>query len=101
MNETKRECIGRITVNSKVLDLVGLNDKIVDREADRCPILSGRRSEKVNERHILQESVEVYRKAYGHYLKGMIVDTIFRTSYDRRYYKEHGIHLNSLRLGKL
>ena len=53
-----------------------------------------------NECHTLQESVEAYRKAYGHYPKRVLADTIFRTRDNLRYCKEHGIHLNGPRLGK-
>ena len=53
-----------------------------------------------NECHTLKESVEAYRKAYGHYPERVLADTIFRTRDNRRYCKEHGIHLNGPRLGK-
>ena len=53
-----------------------------------------------NECHTLQDSVEAYRKAYGHYPGRVLADTIFRTRDNRRYCKEHGIHLNGPRLGK-
>ena len=53
-----------------------------------------------NECHTLQESVEAYRKAYGHYPKRVLADTIFRTRDNLGYGKEHGIHLNGPRLGK-
>lgn len=53
-----------------------------------------------NECHTLQDSVEAYRRAYGHYPERVLADTIFRTRDNRRYCKEHGIHLNGPRLGK-
>ena len=53
-----------------------------------------------NESTTLQDSVESYRKAYGHYPERVLADTIFRTLENRRYCKEHGIHLNGPRLGK-
>ncbi|MBR0366932.1 MAG: IS5 family transposase [Clostridia bacterium] len=53
-----------------------------------------------NECHTLQDSVEAYRKAYGHYLERVLADTIYRTRDNLRYCKEHGIHLNGPRLGK-
>ena len=53
-----------------------------------------------NECHTLQDSVKAYRKAYGHYPKRVLADTIFRTRDNLRYCKKHGIHLNGPRLGK-
>ena len=53
-----------------------------------------------NECHTLQDSVEVYRKAYGHYPERVLADTIYRTRENLRYCREHGIHLNGPRLGK-
>ena len=53
-----------------------------------------------NECHTLQDSVEAYRKAYGHYPARVLADTIYRTRDNLRYCKEHGIHLNGPRLGK-
>lgn len=53
-----------------------------------------------NECHTLQDSVEAYRRAYGHYPERVLADTIFRTRDNRRYCKEHGIDLNGPRLGK-
>ena len=53
-----------------------------------------------NECHTLQDSVEAYRKAYGHYPERVLADTIYRTRDNLRYCKEHSIHLNGPRLGK-
>ena len=53
-----------------------------------------------NECTTLQDSVESYRKAYGHYPKRVLADTIFRTRENLRYCKEHDIHMNGPRLGK-
>ena len=53
-----------------------------------------------NECTTLQESVESYRKAYGHYPQRVLADTIFRTRENLRYCKEHGIHMNGPKLGK-
>ena len=53
-----------------------------------------------NECHTLRNSVEAYRKAYGHYPERVLADTIYRTRDNLRYCKEHGIHLNGPRLGK-
>ena len=53
-----------------------------------------------NECTTLQDSVEGYRKAYGHYPERVLADTIFRTRENLKYCKEHGIHLNGPRLGK-
>ena len=53
-----------------------------------------------NECHTLQDSVEVYRKAYGHYPERVLADTIYRTRDNLRHCKEHGIRLNGPRLGK-
>ena len=53
-----------------------------------------------NECHTLQDSVEAYRKAYGHYPERVLADTIYRTRDNLRYCREHDIHLNGPRLGK-
>ena len=53
-----------------------------------------------NECHTLQDSVEAYRRAYGHYPERVLADTIYRTRENLRYCREHGIHLNGPRLGK-
>ena len=53
-----------------------------------------------NESTTLRESAENYRKAYGHYPRRILADTIFRTRENLRYCKEHGIHLNGPKLGK-
>ena len=53
-----------------------------------------------NESTTLQQSVEAYRKAYGHYPARVLADTIFRTRENLKYCKEHGIHLNGPKLGK-
>ena len=53
-----------------------------------------------NESTTLQQSVEAYRKAYGHYPVRVLADTIFRTRENLKYCKEHGIHLNGPKLGK-
>ena len=53
-----------------------------------------------NESTTLQNSVESYRKAYGHYPAKVLADTIFRTRENLRYCKKLGIHLNGPKLGK-
>lgn len=53
-----------------------------------------------NESTTLKTSVEAYRKAYGHYPKRVLVDTIFRTRENVRYCKSHHIHLNGPKLGR-
>ena len=53
-----------------------------------------------NESTTLQESIENYRKAYGHYPKRILADTIFRTQKNRRFCKKLGIHMNGPKLGK-
>ena len=53
-----------------------------------------------NESTTLQQSVEAYRKAYGHYPARVLADTIFRTKENLRYCKNHKIHLNGPKLGK-
>jgi len=58
------------------------------------------RWEAFNESTTLQASVESYRRAYGHYPKRVLADTIFRTRENLRYCKEHGIHMNGPKLGK-
>lgn len=53
-----------------------------------------------NESTTLQASVESYQKAYGHYPKRVLADTIFRTRENLRYCREHGIHMSGPKLGK-
>lgn len=53
-----------------------------------------------NESTTFQQSVESYRKAYGHYPAKVLADTIFRTRENLRYCKKLGIHLNGPKLGK-
>ncbi len=53
-----------------------------------------------NESTTLQESVENYYRAYGNYPERILADTIFRTSGNLKYCKEHGIHLNGPKLGR-
>ena len=53
-----------------------------------------------NESTTLQQSVEAYRKAYGHYPAWILADTIFRTRENLKYCKNHGIHLNGPKLSK-
>lgn len=53
-----------------------------------------------NESTTLRQSVEDYRRAYGHYPARVLADTIFRTRENLKYCKEHGIHLNGPKLGK-
>ncbi len=53
-----------------------------------------------NESTTLQQSVEAYRKAYGHYPARVLADTIFRTKENLKYCKNHKIHLNGPKLGK-
>ena len=53
-----------------------------------------------NESTTLRQSVEAYRKAYGHYPARVLADTIFRTRENLKYCKERGIHMNGPKLGK-
>lgn len=53
-----------------------------------------------NESTTLIDSVEAYRKAYGHYPARVLADTIFRTRKNLKFCKRHGIHLNGPKLGK-
>ena len=53
-----------------------------------------------NESTTLKQSVEAYRKAYGHYPARVLADTIFRTRENLKYCKGHEIHLNGPKLGK-
>ena len=53
-----------------------------------------------NESTTLKQSVEAYRKAYGHYPARVLADMIFRTRENLKYCKEHRIHLNGPKLGK-
>ena len=57
-------------------------------------------NDEFNECLTLQDSVEAYCKAYGHYPERVLADTIYRTRDNLRYCREHGIHLNGPRLGK-
>jgi len=53
-----------------------------------------------NESTTMIDSVEAYRKAYGHYPKRVLADTIFRTRKNLKFCKDRGIHLNGPKLGK-
>ena len=53
-----------------------------------------------NESTTFQESVEAYKRSYGHYPQRVLADTIFRTRENMKYCKEHGIYLNGPKLGK-
>lgn len=53
-----------------------------------------------NESTTLIDSAEAYRKAYGHYPKRVLADTIFRTRKNLKFCKDRGIHLNGPKLGK-
>ncbi len=53
-----------------------------------------------NEGKTLQDSVENYRKSYGHYPERVLADKIFRTRENLSYCKKHNIHLNGPKLGK-
>ena len=56
--------------------------------------------EAFNESTTLRASVEHYRKVCGHYPERVLADKIFRTRENRRYCKEHNIHLNGPKLGR-
>ena len=56
--------------------------------------------EAFNESTTLKASVEHYRKVCGHYPERVLADKIFRTRENRRYCKEHNIHLNGPKLGR-
>ena len=56
--------------------------------------------EAFNEGGTLIDSVESYRRAYGHYPARVLADKIFRTRENLRYCKEHGIHMSGPKLGK-
>ena len=71
------------------------------RDANECSVQN--KSEgcyAYNESTTLQQSVEAYRKAYGHYPARVLADTIFRTRENLKYCKNHGIHMNGPKLGK-
>ena len=53
-----------------------------------------------NESTTFQESVESYKRSYGHYPKRVLADKIFRTRENMQYCKQRGIHLNGPKLGK-
>ena len=53
-----------------------------------------------NESTTFQESVESYKRSYGHYPKRVLADKIFRTRGNMQYCKQRGIHLNGPKLGK-
>lgn len=56
--------------------------------------------EAFNEGGTLIDSVESYRRAYGHYPARVLADKIFRTRENLRYCKEKGIHMSGPKLGK-
>lgn len=56
--------------------------------------------EAFNESKTMQQSVEAYKKSYGHYPERVLADTIFRTRENLSYCKDHGIHMNGPKLGK-
>lgn len=56
--------------------------------------------EAFNESKTMQQSVEAYKKSYGHYPERVLADTIFRTRENLSYCKERGIHMNGPKLGK-
>ena len=58
------------------------------------------RWEAFNEGGTLIDSVEAYRRAYGHYPARVLADKIFRTRENLGYCKERGIHINGPKLGK-
>ena len=53
-----------------------------------------------NESTTLIDSVEAYRRSYGHYPARGLADMIFRTRKNLRFCRDHGIHLNGPKLGK-
>lgn len=53
-----------------------------------------------NESTTLIDSVEAYRRSYGHYPARVLADTIFRTRKNLKFCKDRGIHLNGPKLGK-
>ena len=56
--------------------------------------------EAFNEGGTLIDSVESFRRAYGHYPARVLADKIFRTRENLRYCKEKGIHMSGPKLGK-
>lgn len=56
--------------------------------------------EAFNEGGTLIDSVEAFRRAYGHYPARVLADKIFRTRENLRYCKARGIHINGPKLGK-
>ena len=58
------------------------------------------RWEAFNEGGTLIDSVESYRRAYGHYPARVLADKIFRTRENLGYCKERGIRINGPKLGK-
>jgi len=53
-----------------------------------------------NEGGTLQDSVERFKEATGHYPERILADKLFRTRDNLQYCKDHGIHLNGPRLGR-
>lgn len=53
-----------------------------------------------NESTTLTQSVESYRRAYGHYPERVLADAIFRTRENLSYCKERGIRMNGPKLGR-
>ena len=47
-----------------------------------------------------QQTVEKYRKRFGHYPKMVLADKIYRSCANRAYCKKHGIRISGPNLGK-
>ena len=47
-----------------------------------------------------QQTVEKYRKRFGHYPERVLADKIYRSRANRAYCKEHGIRISGPKLGK-
>ncbi len=83
----------------------GVSDEALTKEIAMNPCLQyflGLREYRYvyNESTMFQESVESYKKAYGHDPERGLADTIFRSRENMKYCKQHGIHLNGPNLGK-
>jgi hypothetical protein len=90
----------RPIVRGKQAADVEFGAKVEMSVVDGCLRIEELRWDAYNESTTLRQSVEAYRKSYGHYPARVLADKIFRTRENLKYCKEHGIHLNGPKLGK-
>ncbi len=90
----------RPIVRGKQAADVEFGAKVEMSVVDGCLRIEELRWDAYNESTTLRQSVEAYRKSYGHYPARVLADKIFRTRENLKYCKEYGIHLNGPKLGK-